>query len=496
MSTTLPGARRNDRHVPRALEAPALLVAAAVLVGIGLGLISARSALAAIALPLAGFFVAAAFRDLAFGVVLFTVLAFFQLIPGFEGSGVTLVKGAGLVLAAVWAGALADRRSAIPFLPRDKPLVGIGAAAFWLWGVSSALWAIDVGAVTTYISRVGQGLLLFLIVYSAVREPKHLRWFVWVFSLGSFVAGALGLVHGTSAGSGRLVSAAIGDPNFLAAALIPGLVLQAFLFMTTRSQLARTLLVAIAVVTAISLFMTQSRGGIAGLVAALLAGLILGGPARLRFVIAGLLIAAAGVTYYSFAASQSARDRITNFSFSPESSSGRSDLWTVALREFDAHPLTGVGGGNYVAAKAAYATETVNLTRLDRVVDDPIVTHNTYLEILAELGLVGISLFALIALSALAIGLRAIRRLGRAGFTETALLGRGIVIATMGMLTAYTFLSAQYEKNLWLLLGASAALAAIASGAGRAAAPERDDPSLGIGAFRPYATGFAAISRR
>jgi O-antigen ligase len=492
VSATVPGAQREARLLPRVLEAPYLLVAAAVVVGVAIGLVSARSALAAIALPLAGFFVAAAFRNLAIGVVLFTVLAFFQLIPGFEGSGVTLVKAAGLVLAAAWAVALADRRNAIPFLPRDNLLIGIGAAAFWLWGASSALWAIDTGAVTTYLSRVGQGVLLFLIVYSALREPKHLRWFVWTFSFGAFMAGALGLIHGTGAGGDRLVSVAIGDPNYLAAALIPGLVLQAFLLMTTRSPLARTLLVAMATVTAISLFMTQSRGGVIGLGAALLAGVLLSGPARVRVIVVALLISAAGVAYYGYFASQEARDRVT--SLSPEASSGRADLWTVAVREFDAHPLTGVGGGNFVTAKPAYATETVNITRLDRVVDDPVVTHNTYLEILAELGLVGIALFAVIALGSIAIGLRGAQRLGRAGFKETALLGRGVVIATIGMLAAFTFLSAQYEKNLWLLLGASAALASLATQVQTRRSTD-SEASNRTRAFGRYSGRFALIPR-
>lgn len=491
MSTTLGAARRTSRLLPQALILPYPLVGGAILVCAAVGVVSARSTVAGIALPLALLFVAAAFRDLALGVVLFTVLAFFQLIPSFEGSGVTLVKLAGFVLVAAWAVALIDRRTAVPFLPRDSIMISLGAGSFWLWGASSALWATDTGAVTTYLSRVGQGVLLFFIVYSALREPKHLRWFVWVFVFGAFIAGALGLVYGTSHG-GRLDSVAIGDPNYLAAALIPGLVLEAFLFMSTRSQLARTLLIAMASVTAVSLFMTQSRGGLIGLGAAILAALFLAGPARLRVVVAVLLVAAAGFGYYGFAASQSARDRVT--SFSEQSSSGRSDLWKVALREFDAHPTTGVGGGNFVVAKASYATANVNLTRLDRVVNDPVVAHNTYLEILAELGWVGAGLFAVLVLGVLLLGLRGIRLLGRAGFADTALLARGIPIAMIGMLAAYAFLSAQYEKNLWLLLGACAALASVARGAATSAAARRDGEARR--AALPYAPGLAFTSRR
>ena len=445
-------------------DVSSLLVAGVVVLSIALGLISARFGVAGIALPLGALFVAAAFRDLALGVVLFTILAWFQLIPGFEGSSVTFAKAAGLVLVAAWVVALVDRRRAIPFLPRERLIVGAGAGAFWLWGVSSTLWATDTAAATTYISRVGQGVLLFLIVYSALREPRHLRWFAWIFVSGAFVGAALGLIYGSNKG-GRLASVAIGDPNYLAAALIPGLVLQAFLLMTSRSGPARALLVAMGTVTAISLFMTQSRGGVVGLGTALLAAVVLAGPARLRVIVAALLIAAGGIAYYGFAASQNARERITNFSSA--ASSGRADLWTVAMREFGDHPVNGVGGGNFVVVKPTVATASVNLTRLDDVVDEPVVAHNTYLEILAELGLVGLALFATIVLGVLVMGLQGVRLLGRSGLADSALLGRGVLIATIGMLAAYAFLSAQYEKNLWLLLGASAALSAMARHPGR-----------------------------
>jgi O-antigen ligase len=220
--------------------------------------------------------------------------------------------------------------------------------------------------------------------------------------------------------------------------------------------------------------MTQSRGGVVGLGATIVAAVLLSGPARLRMVVAMLLIVASGLTYYGVFASQEARSRITDFS--PQASSGRSDLWTVAVREFDAHPLVGVGGGNFVVAKASYATDDVNLTRLDRVVDDPVVTHNTFLEILAELGLIGITLFGLMVVGVLTIGMRGIWRLQRLGFADTALLARGLPVATIGMLAAYTFLSAQYEKNLWLLLGATAAISCIAVRASSGAVVEPGRP--------------------
>jgi hypothetical protein len=35
---------------------------------------------------------------------------------------------------------------------------------------------------------------------------------------------------------------------------------------------------------------------------------------------------------------------------------------------------------------------------------------------------------------------------------------RGLIVGVVGLLAAYTFLSGQYEKQLWLLLGVLAAI--------------------------------------
>ena len=36
------------------------------------------------------------------------------------------------------------------------------------------------------------------------------------------------------------------------------------------------------------------------------------------------------------------------------------------------------------------------------------------------------------------------------------ILARGVLIGTLGMLAAFVFITAQYEKQLWLLLGVCA----------------------------------------
>ena len=48
--------------------------------------------------------------------------------------------------------------------------------------------------------------------------------------------------------------------------------------------------------------------------------------------------------------------------------SGRLDLWLLALRIFEGHPLGGVGLGNFQTVEPSYATQTLNLTIVRQIV--------------------------------------------------------------------------------------------------------------------------------
>jgi hypothetical protein len=53
-------------------------------------------------------------------------------------------------------------------------------------------------------------------------------------------------------------------------------------------------------------------------------------------------------------------------------------------------------------------------------------------------------------------------------------LARGFLVGILGMLAAFVFISAQYEKQLWLLLAVAAALLTVAR---RSAAVEETAPT-------------------
>ena len=210
------------------------------------------------------------------------------------------------------------------------------------------------------------------------------------------------------------------------------------------------------VLIAIGILLTESRGGFVASGVALVATVLLAGPVRARAVAGGLIIAAGGVLYYAFIASPEALARVTGFS----TGSGRTNLWAVAVEAFKQHPVGGIGSGNFTVVEQTLAVGNVSLQRTSDVVLNHVV-HNSYLHVLAELGVVGFVLFTFLLIGALVIAWRAVQTLARSGDRETEILGRGIVIASVGMFIAYFFLSAQYEKQLYLMLGLLAALSTL-----------------------------------
>ncbi|HEY7018475.1 MAG TPA: O-antigen ligase family protein [Gaiellaceae bacterium] len=444
-----------------------LAIAAGVVVsGVVVGAAAALSPVLAVAALVGITFVFVCFRSLPAGLAFFVVLTFFERLPGSPSSGLTLVKGAGLVLAVAWLASIAASRGEAPLLFRDHPWVSYTAIFFIGWSFASVLWAADSGSARFETTRLLQNLVLMFIVFTAISKREHLYWLVGAYLGGSFLTAVVGLAGGTSseqfnpyADSSRLTGG-ITDPNELAALLIPALVIGAFLIPIVASPLLRWLLASLVLVLALALFFTQSRGGLLALAVVMVVTPFLAGPVRLRSLVVILMVAALGVGYFALVAPPAALSHVTHFSVG--SGTGREDLWKVSIQMFKNHPVAGVGTGNFQVIEPRYAVRNLNLQRVDLVVDNPKVAHNTYLHILTELGVVGIIAFGGIIVGSLGVAVRAIRLLARRGERSLEILARGLLIGTLGMLAAFVFITAQYEKQLWLLLGACLALSTLA----------------------------------
>jgi O-antigen ligase len=409
---------------------------------------------AALALVFAG----VAFTDLAAGTALFAFLTFFERIGG-AASDLTLGKLAGVVLVLA-----ALRKSGAPFLARERPLATWAAVVFAAWAGASTLWARSENAALAEAIRLSFGVTVLLVVYAAVRTFAECRRISFGYIAGAAATTILGLVALPRASSeagaeaGRLAGG-VGDPNELAAFLLPALALAAFSLPAARRPDERALLATTLVVATAGILLTGSRGGLLGLGVMLLAAVVLAGPVRPQALCLALVATACGFGYYSLAAPAEARERV--MSFTSSGGTGRVDLWSVAAEASRDNPLTGVGAGNFRIVEPVYAAETIALTNVELVVDKPKAVHNTPLELLVELGPVGAALFAALVLAAIAAALGAIQSFGRSGHLEAELHTRGLLVGLIGMLVALLFVSGQAKEQLWVLLGLAFALGSL-----------------------------------
>lgn len=131
----------------------------------------------------------------------------------------------------------------------------------------------------------------------------------------------------------------------------------------------------------------------------------------------------------------------------------RSSLLRVGVQMFLDRPLTGVGKGNYLAVYPAYSA------RIDPALPSTALgPHNTFVQIAAESGLLGLVTFGALLVAA-GITFRSVRRgLLAAGREREALLVDGLGLALCVCLVTNLFLNdTVYQRYLWLLLGLLAA---------------------------------------
>jgi O-antigen ligase len=407
-------------------------------------------------LAVAGFlalgFIALAARDIAIGVAAFSVLALLEQVPPVAGTPAIKLAGAVLVVLSL--------RRELPLLRllHELPLMAYAAVFLVTWSGVSILWAEDPGAAFASTFRLALGVVFAFVVYGAIRERKHVLWLTYAFVSGAIIVLLVGAPEGIEGGR---FGGAVGNPNELASTLVPALALGGFALASGRSRRAQILLGASLVIIMYALLLTGSRGGLVALAAALVTAVILGGAFRVRIVAVLVVAVGLGIGYYAVLAPQATKDRLAEFT--AEGGAGRLDLWTVSTLVAADRPALGVGAGNFPVVLPEYAAATVNLPQVRFIIDTPKVAHNTYLGLQAELGAPGLLAFLVIVGAALTSGIRAIGAAARLGDRELEYLSRGVVVALVGLLVSASFGSLEYHKQLWLLLGFTAAMSAVVS---------------------------------
>jgi O-antigen ligase len=160
-------------------------------------------------------------------------------------------------------------------------------------------------------------------------------------------------------------------------------ILTALIFRAERLA-TRLVLIVVVVILLIALVATRSRGAWLGFGAALLYVVVRARSFWSTMVLAtaAVLLLASDILRHTLAV------RLAQTSIQDASLAGRAVLWSCALSMARDHWLTGVGMENFRVLKVHYGFPNVGMAEVMRY-----NAHNVYLEMLADLGIVGLASF-------------------------------------------------------------------------------------------------------
>lgn len=462
------GAIRNDRISTKgALGLLALMlaaIAAGALVGVGsegfiylLGLMGAAGyAMLCLSQPFAGF----------------AILLFFALTVWLSGikvaGGVSAMIGAGAIFTLSWLARLLLRSETFVRVRENRLLLALLVVL-----CISTLMHLDgpagFAAVLTYL----QLLLLFVLVVNLTTTPSRLDTVSSVIVISSTLLAALILLDqfgwlpvelipeqtmdlaGDSGITVTRTAGLWGDANYTALQLTIALpfIMEGWPAVG-RTKQALLLVAGGAILTAF--FWTYSMGGLLGLSVMLLIKMLTVSRRNRLFVTVrngligiialfafplfapDLFVQRVVVMFESTAGALSAADRALLLTVG----TNRGDTWWAALQAIAASPLLGYGPGNAVYANASYS-----VLRFSNWVS----SHNIFLAVAGDLGLVGLASFMALFI----LALLAVRPLANAPAVESSLQRNrlAIFIALMGYAAQGMALEIHNLKLLWILMG-------------------------------------------
>jgi O-antigen ligase len=410
-------------------------------------------------------------QDVTLGFVLFTVASFLDLASSsgsFSGT-----KAIGLVLFVSWIARAGTRRARdLGVFIAENPVLTTALLGLLSWAVMSYIWAASPSTALSGAERYALVMTLFPIAFSAVRERQHVVWVLTAFVAGAVISGLYGIVSPTAAtayDAGRLTGTtgdANGEATVLAAAIPLLIGMAAVIRYSARMKLAA--LVALFILFA-SLVVTLSREGLLSLAAVLVGAVVFGGRWRRQAAVLLVIGATATVGYYTVLAPTASLQRVTS-----GDTSGRSSLWTVALRVIKANPVLGVGNDNFILVENQYINQPGTVEAF-YIVTSPKVTHNTFLEVTADLGFPGLVFLLVILAWSIASAVKAARIFERIGDEQMEMMSRAVVLAIAAVLTSEFFVAEPYARYLWIPLAMGPVLQRLALRA-EAAKSDAEDP--------------------
>jgi putative inorganic carbon (HCO3(-)) transporter len=349
------------------------------------------------------------------------------------GTVFTPTKVAGVICFASFILFALTSRRRLRFDQSHVIVLGLLALA-----IVSTLQAQEISTALATTLRYAAFVAVYIVVSQFVGEQAMQRRLVWGLSIAASIAAFDALSNFINEET-TLATLVYSDANDLAYVFATTLPLTFWLL--RERWLAKPVVLLMIGLIAAAVLLSFSRGAILGLAAAAVWHML---TQRRQIPALALGLAAIGVATFIFVNSN---PRQVEFGFEAKQKVAeqnvemRLDAWGAALRMTEDHPLLGVGPGNFQFVYPEVTDRPPGAPGLG-------VVHNAYLDVGAELGVLGMALFMAYLVIAFARSTAAHRQ-GKGIPGYAAAVRTALVVAIVGAV----FLSEQYFLPLWLLGG-------------------------------------------
>jgi putative inorganic carbon (HCO3(-)) transporter len=312
-------------------------------------------------------------------------------------------------------------------------------------------------------------LAIFLLVVNTVDTPARLNTCVRVVALASAIP-AFGAIwshaHGEHLVEGDRAGwiGIFGNPNDLAYHLVVGVALTLAAAASATSRRRRLGWLLLLAPVGYAIFLTQSRAGMMSALVVTLFWLLR--SVRNAPIILGAAVILGCLVFVSPHNPWRARtDQATAFG-EDMSARGRLDAWRTGINIVKDRPFTGVGAGAFMIAWPEYAPGDAGDVRSE---------HNTFVQLISELGIPALLLFVGAIVAAAVCAGRAAKQKG-----AVQAIARGVQCGLVGFAVCSVFGGIAWTWPIYLLLG-------LAFAARRIGAQEPEPATITVAQAHDYA---------
>ena len=282
---------------------------------------------------------------------------------------------------------------------KDPPLFLIVASIFVLWSFITILWSINQGATLQRFITFIQLLAMVWLIWQLCETRKHILTIMQAFVLGSYVTLIdMIITFTTSVGAvGRVVPTGF-NANDIASPLGIGIAIAWYLFLKNQKGIMSWVNMLFIPCALFGIILTGTRGGliVAGISLLLIPLTVFELNTRGRYIIVTFLILFAVLaSIYLPSIYPRIEENVERMREIPEqitegTMTGRTVIWEAGLRVYRENPIIGVGALGY---RYAVVGSTVMHPTRESYFSEPKSSHNTFLSVLVDTGLIGFIIF-------------------------------------------------------------------------------------------------------